>query len=246
MFLAKLGSLNDVKIKPPVFSHRQVVQEDLLKSLKLATTLVACIYDNLITIWNLDSNKFVTTLFGHSKNITCLETIDENRFASGSYDRTIKIWDANKFVCLKTLAVHLFGVESLKMLPSNRLASGSFDFDADIKIWNIESGECLQTLYGSSDGINGIVIYLPYPYILSCSNDSTIKVWDLTRGGEYIQALTGHSSWVFCLFLLRNDQLASGSKDNTIKIWDISLYQDSSRAFKLGLAIRTTRKWRTR
>ena len=53
----------------------------------------------------------------------------------------------------------------------------------------IESGECLQTLNGHSGGIYCLV-YLPNGNLASCSNDATIKVWDLVRG-ECIQTLRG-------------------------------------------------------
>ena len=69
---------------------------------------------------------YAYTLEGHAKAITCLENIENNRFASGSDDTTIKIWDAKKFVCLKTLTGHQDAVWCLKSSNSDRLASGSF------------------------------------------------------------------------------------------------------------------------
>ena len=214
--LAKLGSLNDVKIKPSAFTESQIIQEDSLNHLKLFTPLVAYCCGNIIKIMNLATKKCLTTLKGHTNNITFLEKIDENRFASGSDDKTIRIWDSKNFLCLKTLAGHLNAVSSLKTLTSNIIASGS---NGDIKIWNIESGDCIQKLNGHSDWISGFV-YLPNGNLVSCSDRSTIKVWDLARG-ECIQTLAGHSGGVCCIVLLRNGQLASGSQDRTIKIWNL-------------------------
>ena len=37
--------------------------------------------------------------------------------------------------------------------------------------------------------------------------------------GELIQTLTGHTSDVFALTVLQNENLVSGSDDNSIKIW---------------------------
>ena len=93
--------------------------------------LIACAFDCNIKIWNLAFNECVATLEGHEDTIICLETIDENRFASGSDDTTIRIWDVKKFVCLQTLICNEGGVETLKSLTSNRLASSSYD---EIKI----------------------------------------------------------------------------------------------------------------
>ena len=178
--------------------------------------------DNSIKIWNLDSNKCVATLDGHSDSICCLENIDENRFASGSLDKTIKIWDAKKFLCLKTHNTGLqYGVFCLKSLPLNRIASGSIQH---INIWDIDSGTCLQTLqaalYGPLLHITGL-IYLPSGYLVSCSREySWILVWDLTRS-VFVKVITGHSNGVNSLVLLKNGHVASSSVDGTIKIWNM-------------------------
>ena len=212
------------EIESLVFESSQSFQDESFGLLK-SKLLIACALDNKIQIWNLASNECVATLEGHSRTISCLEQIDKNRFASGSDDDTIRIWDAKNFVCLKTLITSNRNKGlCLKSLTSNRLASSS---KGDIKILNIESGECLQTLDDPTSGFgylnpnwNCRLVYLPNGNLISCTQDKTIKVWDLT-GGECMKKLKGHSDWVLCLLLLINGQLASGSEDNTIKIWDM-------------------------
>jgi hypothetical protein len=57
-------------------------------------------------------------------------------------------------------------------------------------------------------------------WLASCSNDTTIKLWDIT--GQKIKTLHGHSNTVWALTVLPNGWLASGSNDKTIKLWDIT------------------------
>ena len=224
-FRAKISECDSLEreINSLEFVPRQEIQEFEFGCLKLKGSLVACTFGKNIQIWNINSSKCLDTLIGHSNRITCLENIDEQRFASGSEDKTIRIWDSQNCVCLKTLIKGPHGVSSqngvmsLKNLTSNRMASGS---DKEIKIWNIESGECLRTLNGHSDWILGFAS-LPNGNLASFSWDATIKVWDLSRG-ECVITLTGHSRSVNCLLLLKNGQLASGSGDNTVKIWNTS------------------------
>ena len=111
---------------------------------------------------------------------------------------------------------HHRNVFSLKSLPLNRIASGSW---GEIKIWDLDSGACLQTLNGHLSWVTGLVC-LPNGNLVSCSEDETLKVWDLD-GGECLQTLTGHSDSVECLVLLNNGHVASCSCDETIKIWNI-------------------------
>ena len=217
--LADLNYLND-EIKSFEFevSLKEPVRDDTFGHFKLSkpSGLIACSVKTKIKIWNLRTNECVVSLDGHSKEIWCLETIDENRFASGSFDKTVKIWDAKEFVCLKTLADHRNEVMCLMSLVPNRIASGSF---GEIKIWDLESGRCMQTLYVHSDLINDLIC-LPNGNLVSCSWDKSLKMWDLDKG-TCLKTMRGHSGYVYCLLLLKNGHVASGSADNTIKIWNV-------------------------
>ena len=206
------------EIKSLEFETRQEFHEAEFGNFRLKDSLIAGALGNNIKIWNIYSSECVATLEGHSSNVNCLECIDKNRFASGSLDKTIRIWDSKHFACLKIVFTdHQDGVMSLKRLPLNRLASGSV---GDFKIWNLESGECLQTLNALPMLRIKDFVCLSNENLVSISDDDeTIKVWDLASG-ECIKTLRGHSDVVYCIFLLRNDKLASVSVDLIIKIWN--------------------------
>jgi WD40 repeat protein len=53
--------------------------------------------------------------------------------------------------------------------------------DKTIKVWEIESGECLKTLSGHDSDVK-CVIKLPDNQLASGSHDRTIKIWDLNSG----------------------------------------------------------------
>ena len=58
--------------------------------------------------------------------------------------------------------------------------------------------------------------------VVSGSDDSTLKLWDVTSG-ECLQTLRGmRREWNAYRFLLDGMKLASGSKDYNIKIWQNS------------------------
>ena len=59
--------------------------------------------------------------------------------------------------------------------------------------------------------------------LVSCSNDKTIKMWDITSG-SCLSTLRGHSDWVGGVaFNPRDPQmLVSCSDDKTIKVWNIT------------------------
>jgi WD40 repeat protein len=121
--------------------------------------------------------------------------------------------------------------------PSNRMRtiiSGSSD--NDIKMWNLtrdnnaNSQKSIRTLRGHEDLVWCFLIRhktpLPSmpPTLISGSWDNTIKVWNLLNG-DLMSTLDGHTSIVWCLTFLNEDEsrLVSGSFDNTIKIWDLDM-----------------------
>ena len=57
--------------------------------------------------------------------------------------------------------------------------------------------------------------------LVSGSNDTTIRLWDITTGEELI-TLFGHDAWVNSVsFSSDGTCLASASGDSTIRLWDI-------------------------
>ncbi|MEI6758774.1 MAG: hypothetical protein WCK85_13065, partial [Chlorobium sp.] len=57
-------------------------------------------------------------------------------------------------------------------------------------------------------------------FLLSGSDDKTLKVWDF-KSGNCIHTLSGHSGGVYaCAISHDNNFLLSGSDDNTLKVWD--------------------------
>ena len=57
------------------------------------------------------------------------------------------------------------------------------------------SGTCIQTLDGHSYGVNSVTVSSDSKYIISGSDDKSIKVWDMTSGA-CIQTLNSHSDAV--------------------------------------------------
>ena len=64
------------------------------------------------------------------------------------------------------------------------------------------------------------LVYLGDGYLVSGSDDRTIKMWDVNKG-ELIETLEGHADWVEALVYIKEmGFLASCSGDKTIRIWD--------------------------
>ncbi|KAJ3160417.1 hypothetical protein HDU86_000751 [Geranomyces michiganensis] len=188
--------------------------------------LVTGSYDYTIRVWNTDTMECIKVLTGHTRCIRGVQ-MDDTKIVSGSMDRTLRIWNLKTFQCIRVLEGHAAGVVCLHF-SDKILASGSVD--GTIRVWNLGAG-CCFTLCGHREWVNKVQILEGGKHLLSCSDDSTIKLWDLNARSE-IRTFTGHVGQIQGMhaFLphspprvdghtLPGGILISGSLDNTIKIW---------------------------
>jgi len=91
--------------------------------------------------------------------------------------------------------------------------------DKTIKIWDVNTGTCLNTLHGHNE-VYSIALTPDGTRIVSGSWDKTIKIWDF-ESGLCLKTLYGHYNVVSCVAICHDgSKIISASDDKTIKIWD--------------------------
>ena len=89
-------------------------------------------------------------------------------------------------------------------------------------MWNYKLRRCLFTLLGHLDYIRTVQFHHEYPWIVSASDDQTIRIWNW-QSRTCIAVLTGHNHYVMCAsFHPRDDLIVSASLDQTLRVWDTS------------------------
>lgn len=150
---------------------------------------------------------------------------------SGSYDGTVRVWDTVTGTCTNTLTGHeskgrlhaILRREEMLMGPvysveydrhRRRCASGSHD--NTVKVWNIDTGECLHTLMGHTTLIG--LLKLSPSYIVSAAADTSVRVWD-AETLELKHLLTTPGSSVTCI--AQDEYKVISGSDGGVKLWDI-------------------------
>jgi F-box/WD-40 domain protein MET30 len=118
----------------------------------------------------------------------------------------------------KILRGHSNGVMCLQF-DDNILATGSYD--STIRIWNIDTGECLRILRGHSSGVRAL--QFDDTKLISGSMDHDVRVWNW-RTGECMSVMHGHDAGVIAVNFQGNI-LVTGSVDKTVKIWNFKTQQ---------------------
>lgn len=122
---------------------------------------------------------------------------------------------------LSTLRGHSAGVRAVAVLPSGRRAL-SASVDRSLKLWDLESGECLRTLEEHDRGLRAVAVSPDGRRAVSAGSDQSLVCWDL-ESGRPLRTMNGHTDSVTGLvFAPDGGRIVSCSMDKTLRLWDAS------------------------
>jgi WD40 repeat protein len=156
------------------------------------------------------NGSFKSIIRIHSACVMVVIKLSNGDLASGSADLTVKIFNSDGLV-KNSLSGPSYPIYSLLEFQNEYLAAASHQ----IHIWNMNTWSLVRILNAHSNWILSMIYIPSISREASCSQDGTIKIWDLING-----ILIKTISAIRPLVLLPNGDLASGSADISIKIWD--------------------------
>ncbi|KAJ8760679.1 hypothetical protein K2173_017673 [Erythroxylum novogranatense] len=123
---------------------------------------------------------------------------------------------------------HCAGVNCLAVLKSPTFDGCDFMFtgsrDGTLRRWEFygDSVAYSTTFESHVDWVNDAVL-TGNSTLISCSSDTTLKMWDCFSDGGCIRTLRQHSDYVTCLAAAEknNNMIASGGLGGEVFIWDI-------------------------
>jgi len=191
------------------------------------------------SIFNHDvrvASHHVSSFLHHTQEICGLQWSPNGKLlASGGNDNVLNVWDmastsngnattndagVNEVrTPLHSLCEHMAAVKAVSWCPWQRnvLASGGGTVDRHIRIWNAQTGTCLNSL-DTMNQISGILWSDTYKEII-CSHANQMTIWkypSMTRETE----LTGHTGRILNITSSPNGVfVASAGADETLRLW---------------------------
>lgn len=173
---------------------------------------------SLVTSYLSESAPLSIDLLLQGSNIKVLK--GDRYYAVTSTEGKIVLVDSKEQLILKDAVVcQDSGLIALAITPDDK---SLFIGGADNKIYkySIESFKEEQVLEGHSGTVNSIAINLSNEWMVSASDDGTVKFWSL-KEGTLVKDLINHSAPVRCIDLSSNSTfIATASEDTTCVIYE--------------------------
>ncbi|KAJ2832712.1 hypothetical protein GGI24_001130 [Coemansia furcata] len=207
-------------------------------------TLVVGGENGTIRVYNI-AKMTSFTLTGHTDWVNTVRLYGENTLFSCSDDMLIKRWDLEERRCVHTYSGHSHHVQSLQLSvrapPASSLNSDpaslhpradraskkdsdaeakpfmiSGSLDSTMRVWDIETGECLDTIFGHVEGIWSMAF--DSLRVASGSNDGIVKVWD-TSSHACLFTLQVSSAAINCV-AISDTRIVVGDNEGNARIYD--------------------------
>jgi WD40 repeat protein len=185
-----------------------------------------------IILWDVASGQVIRKFVGHPDGIQSVKfSPDGHSLASAGGDGAIRIWEVASGRLARKLPGDRPGVSCLTFSPDGtRLISarGNKIFALrrpqeswPIQIWDVASGQVVQTLAGHNEMVFSVAISRDGTRLASASGDRTVKVWDLATG-QAVRTLSGHGGGVGSVAFHPDDiHLASADAEKVIRVWHV-------------------------
>ena len=125
-------------------------------------------------------------------------------------------------------------------LPSGQIVTGSVD--TTLSIWRDTTLRTIDTtlsqkISGHTKDVNCVAVTHDGNWIISGSNDTTVRKWGINKSGNFVgvtEVIHSHKLSVKCLIVLRDDSVVSGSLAHTIRHSNIDSIEGADSTKLLG------------
>jgi WD40 repeat protein len=189
--------------------------------------------DGVVRLWDVASGARIGGMGRHNDRIHSLAFEPNGRnVITASDDLTIRVWDANTKKEVRAFAENMdklitaafsadrtvvaYSAKTIEIdLTRNRRTDKRF-----VRMRDLSSGRDLFTFEGHTGDITGVAFLPGRRFILSCSVDKTVKIWDVEKGGE-VTSLEQKDKMLSVGASRDGKWMAASGKDRSLMLWKL-------------------------
>lgn len=179
--------------------------------------LVSGSKDNTMRIWDINSQKCLRIIESDSDVRSVTFSPDGKRILSISSSGNTRIWDVSTGKNIRTLDKWYGGIiTTAAYSPDGKfIVTTSLGRDNSICIWDAVTFDYLKSLNGHVSMVKSVSFDSRGKYLVSCSSDKTVHLWDVTQ-------LKGKISIPRRVWVSPNvNRIVSFPEKDTVRIWDM-------------------------
>jgi platelet-activating factor acetylhydrolase IB subunit alpha len=192
--------------------------------------LISASRDQTVRVWNVAMGTCIRYYEGHRDWVRSVHVSADGQWvASAGNDQMIHIWHIHTGETRIVLEGHSHVIESVVFAPTEGksiIMVASASRDKTIRLWS-NDGECIAVLHGHDNWVRAIAFHPAGNYLISVSDDRTLRWWDLRTKTCSRTVEQAHNNFITCVAfnMLHTSHpllIATGSVDQTVKLWECS------------------------
>jgi WD40 repeat protein len=154
--------------------------------------------DSTLRLWDIFSGKCLKIFQGHDDDVNAVAvTPDGKSMVSGSSDCSLRLWEVHTAKCLREFKQHpacrdMDGLN--KLIRSSNYEFAYHDFLSNLA-HAVNYDRNSSTFLGHADDVKAVAITKNGKYIISGSDDNTLRLWNL-HTGKCLWLFGGHNGGV--------------------------------------------------
>lgn len=170
----------------------------------------------------LEIKKELTSKSDRVKSVD-IHTADRPWVLCALYNGNVFIWDYTTNTLLKSFELCEVPVRCARFISRKQWFIAGTD-DMHLRVYNYNTMEKVKEWEAHTDYIRFIEVHPNRPYVLSSSDDMSIKLWDWESNWDLLRVFEGHVHYVMMVKINPRDTntFASASLDRTIRVWGLT------------------------
>eukprot|EP00760_Papus_ankaliazontas_P031065 PhM_4_TR5174/c1_g1_i1/m.27073/K17302/COPB2, SEC27; coatomer subunit beta' len=174
----------------------------------------------------MDLQDIKKKLVAKSERVKCVDLHPREPWVIASlYTGQISLWnyETSPTTPIKTFDILDLPIRAVKFIVRQSWFICGSD-DMHCRVFNYNTMEKVTQFEAHQDYIRSIAVHDQLPYVLTSSDDMTIKLWDWSKNWANTKMFEGHSHYVMSVVFNPKDAntFASAALDHTVKVWNLT------------------------